>query len=124
MRCRSEINSNRVYLWESRDHTLSITFQLSLACVPRVEVVVSECPYAMSSSRQPPEAPSSEPKKGAICQDFNGGKGKGCKWGANCYHQHICSDCWGAHPKFKCPNKKPEPPVAPSHNRIPRPDIQ
>ena len=30
----------------------------------------------------------------------------------------------GAHPKFKCPNKKPEPPLSSNHNRNPRPDVQ
>ena len=76
-----------------------------------VEHSPTECPYATpQSSRSLQEV---EPKKGAICRDFNNLKGKGCKWGSNCYRRHICSDCRGAHPKFKCPSRKSESPTVP-----------
>ena len=98
-----------------------------------IKHTTSECPYAVaangqssigqSSSRQYTEAPPSEHNKGAICRDFNGAKGKGCKWGANCYRHHICSECWGAHPKFKCPNRKQES-LPTSHSKSSHPDGQ
>ena len=98
-----------------------------------IEHTTSECPYTtaasgqssigQSSSRQYTEAPPSEHKKGVICRDYNGAKGKGCKWGANCYRHHICSECRGAHPKFKCPNRKQEP-LPTSHSKSSRPDGQ
>lgn len=72
------------------------------------------CPYSPSTSRPNPAETSSPEhkyeKKGAICRDFNNPKGKGCRWGANCYRKHTCSDCRGAHWRFKCPTKMTGPP--------------
>ena len=63
------------------------------------------CPHSPPLAR-PRQKASSQPqqKKGAICRDFNT-KEKGCRWGANCYRKHICSECRGNHPRFRCPKK-------------------
>ena len=75
-----------------------------------IEHTAIECPYSSHGGKPNPEASPQEPKKGSICRDFNNAKGKGCRWGANCYRRHVCSDCRGVHPRFKCPTKKTEPP--------------
>ena len=74
------------------------------------EHTAGECPHTPPVSNPSPESSSRESimkseKKGSICWDFNNPKGKGCRWGSNCYRKHICSDCRGAHPSFKCPKK-------------------
>ena len=75
-----------------------------------IEHTAIKCPYSSHGGKPNPEASPQEPKKGSICRDFNNANGKGCRWGANCYRRHVCSDCRGVHPRFKCPTKKTEPP--------------
>ena len=82
-----------------------------------VDHTAIECPH--SAAKPKPEVLPPEPKKGSICRDFNNGKGKGCRWGTNCYRRHLCSDCRGAHPRFKCPTKKTETPSTPGRDARP-----
>ena len=74
------------------------------------------CPIAPSTSsgRTRQESASNDGKRG-ICRDFNA-KEKSCRWGANCYRKHICVDCLGAHPRFKCPRRKEDPTSGPNKN--------
>ena len=77
-----------------------------------VDHTSSSCPITPPTGKgKPPEGTASESKRGTICRDFNA-KDKNCKWGANCYRRHICADCRGAHPKFKCHSKKEDPPAS------------
>lgn len=74
-----------------------------------VDHLTISCPHAPQSGSPRQEAsPQPQPKKGAICRDFNT-KEKGCRWGANCYRKHICSECRGTHPRFRCFKKADAP---------------
>ena len=76
-------------------------------------------PTLLTRSQAESRGLAPEPKKGSICRDFNNGKDKGCRWGTNCYRRHLCSDCRGAHPRFKCPTKKTETPSTPGRDARP-----
>lgn len=72
-----------------------------------VEHTSASCPLAPPHNNRSSMARTAEgPDKlsATICRNYNS-KEKGCKWRSNCYRRHLCSECSGPHPKFKCPSK-------------------
>lgn len=73
-----------------------------------IDHVAGQCPFSPPTGRGKQEpAPTDNRSRNTICKDFNN-RDKGCRWGANCFRRHLCLNCRGPHPKFKCRGKSEE----------------
>lgn len=81
-----------------------------------IDHVTNSCPHTPHTDSTRPGTVPTESRRNTTCRDFNT-KDKGCRWGANCYRRHICSECRGAHPKFRCSHKKEDAPPTTGRDR-------